>query len=261
MCSVEIHDTMDIKRSWGLKPPPLGIPRLAMLLYYLHPEMLPIPVIPRHRLRPRPLGGRAGVRGEAYLKKKDFYRAEKCKNNWFRAVVFGLLLFLLFSYIKNQITILPYEPISISLTAIVSSILIVLLLQCLRLMYRDMTSEKCVIPIDTTIVKSERKTDALTVEDHTEHQTKGSIRNLNEGSLTGRKFLFAIALIIFGIALNFIFILVYGDKSSLYLPFGYGVYFLGLTLIVNSWFSQKEEVISLKLKIEELSKKIDDMKE
>ena len=140
------------------------------------------------------------------------------------------MLFLLFSYIKNQITILPYEPISISLTAIVSSILIVLLLQCLRLMYKDMTSEKCVIPID----KSERKTDALTVEDHTEHQTKGSIRNLNEGSLTGRKFLFAIALIIFGIALNFIFILVYGDKSSFYLPFGYGVYFLGLTLIVNS---------------------------
>ena len=27
-CYVEIHDKMHIKRSWGLPPPPLGIPRL-----------------------------------------------------------------------------------------------------------------------------------------------------------------------------------------------------------------------------------------
>lgn len=181
-------------------------------------------------------------------------------NNWIRAVIFIVLLSALFSFIKTQITTLSYNLINVSLTAIISLIIIVLLAKCLVLMYRNLTSAKQVTSIDTTTVKSERKNDDLTVEDHTEPQPKESVRELNGWSLRDKKILYAIALIIFGLVLNFIFILVCGNQVSLFLPFGYGIYFLGLTLIVNSWFSQKEDFDSLNSKIEELSMKIEDMK-
>jgi hypothetical protein len=187
------------------------------------------------------------------------YFIEKWKNNWFRAIIFVFLLFVLFLYIKNQITILPYEPISISLTAIISSILIILLLQCLRLMYRDMTSENSVTTTDETTVTPKRKTDDLTIENQAEPRTKGSQKKLNKWRQS-EGILFAFALIIIGIALNTFFIWVWGDKFSLFLPFGYGFLFLGVTLIVNNRFSQKVEVDALNSKIEELSTMIDDMK-
>lgn len=181
-------------------------------------------------------------------------------NNWIRAVIFVFLLFALFSFIKTQITTGPNNPISISLTAIFSSILIVLLIKCLALMYRDMISVKNVPSIDTTPVEPERKSEGLPIEDRTEPQKKELTGNPNEKNRDERRKLFGIALIVLGIILNFIIILIFGNNSPLYTPFGFGVYFLGLTLVVNSWFSQKEEFISLNSKIEELSKKIDDTK-
>ena len=87
-------------------------------------------------------------------------------NNWIRAFIFVLLLFGLFSFIKSQITTLPFELISVSLTTIVSLILIVLLGKCLGLMYRDLISEKDVTPIDPTI-DIKRKNKGLTIENHT----------------------------------------------------------------------------------------------
>nr|WP_319377113.1 zinc ribbon domain-containing protein [uncultured Methanoregula sp.] len=150
-------------------------------------------------------------------------------NNWIRAAIFIFLLIALFSIIKNQISDGLNNPLSLALTAIFSSILIILLINCLELMYREMTTEKEVKPIDPTII-----------DGHTKLEMKDPAKNPIEKNRERRKILFAIVLIILGVILNFILVLVLGDKSSLYLPFGYGVYFLGLSLIVNSWFSLKE---------------------
>ena len=53
----------------------MGIPRLAMMLNYMYSGILSIQVIRRHRIRPRPLGGRAGVRGASLNFQKTLKKA------------------------------------------------------------------------------------------------------------------------------------------------------------------------------------------
>ena len=74
-CSVEILEEICMNALLGTPGKPLpphacGIPRFEIVLYYLYHVRTPTQVIRRHRIRPRPLGGRAGVRGETYLKKR-----------------------------------------------------------------------------------------------------------------------------------------------------------------------------------------------
>ena len=61
-CFVEIHDKMHIKRSWGLPPPPLGIPRCDDAVLPAS-RNAPNTGNTEASFTPPPPQGRAGVRG------------------------------------------------------------------------------------------------------------------------------------------------------------------------------------------------------
>jgi hypothetical protein len=126
-------------------------------------------------------------------------------NNWIRAIIFVFLLYALFSFIQTQILKLPFEPISISLTAIVSLILIILLGRCLQLMYRDMTSEKSGLTMDTTPDTQDEDNKEIT-----ENKKTDPTENQNKKSGGKEKIAVAFALVIIGVFLNFVLILVFG---------------------------------------------------
>ena len=127
-------------------------------------------------------------------------------------------------------------------------------------MYRDMTSMEKASLIETANTELEIEAEKITHEDNSKTHKKDPVGKLKKKYRDERKFIYGIGMTLFGVILIMALVIIFGEKSSLYTPFGFGVYFLGLTLVVNSWFSQKEDFITLNLKIEELSKKIDDLK-
>lgn len=76
---------------------------------------------------------------------------EKYTNIWVRGIIVFLFISALVQFIITQIFTLPWDIGNLSMTSIFSIIIIVLLIDCLTLMYRDMTQSPQKINLRTNL--------------------------------------------------------------------------------------------------------------